>query len=221
MLKDARAPELQLENALFFASTDGAVFIEPLDVRALVDYAARRLAGAADRRHRRRARPRRPPRAREHSAQPAAERRRPRPRARRVAHRHHAASPAPSRSSSPTTALARRSDVRPRWTGRSFGPTATSGSGVGLFVCRGLLRQMQGQIRAAWRRADRDSAVSLRAAGGRLMARVLLVEDDRSLGQTLAERLDQGRPRRRVGRHVRAGASGRGAPAPGTSPSST
>ena len=97
--------------------------------------------------HRRRARARRSARAGERPPQPAAERRRARPRVTRSRSMCDARPPAPSRSSSPTTAAARR------WTSatvldRPFvRPTETSGSGVGLYVCGRLLQQMHGQMR--------------------------------------------------------------------------
>ena len=46
------------------------------------------------------------------------------------------------------------------------------------------------------------------------MPRVLLVEDDRSLGRTLAERLEKRKPRRRSGCETIAGARGCGAQGP-------
>jgi signal transduction histidine kinase len=38
MLKDSVRLQLQLENALALATTDGAIFIEPIDLRTLIDY---------------------------------------------------------------------------------------------------------------------------------------------------------------------------------------
>lgn len=144
--KDAVRLRLQLENALFLTETDAAVLLEPIDVRAMVealrdDWPELRIDISGD--HRVRADRRAFESVLRNLLQNA------------VVHGH---------------ATAVRIDVTRQPSGaveivvvdngrgttadvsaaldRPFTRTAaTSGSGVGLYVCRGLLRQMNGQIR--------------------------------------------------------------------------
>ena len=85
LLKDSVRLQLQLENALALTTADGAVFIEAIELRALVEYLREDFPELTIERHRRRARARRSPRARKRPAQPAAERRRAWPRVARHA----------------------------------------------------------------------------------------------------------------------------------------
>ncbi len=99
MLKDSVRLQLQLENALFLTKTDGAVFIEAIHVRTLVDYLRDDLPELANRCHRRRARARRSTRPRKHPAQPAPECRRAWPRPAADASSSNASRPARSKLS--------------------------------------------------------------------------------------------------------------------------
>lgn len=145
MLKDAVRLELQLENALFFTQTDGAVLIEPIHVRTLVDHVRDdwpelqiEVTGnervRADRR------------ALESILRNLLQNAVVHGRAHRfsIALRRRGAGAVEMVLSDDgigaqldvATALDRPFERR----------TPTSGSGVGLFVCRGLLRQMDGRI---------------------------------------------------------------------------
>ncbi|MGE3490356.1 MAG: sensor histidine kinase [Vicinamibacterales bacterium] len=145
MLKDAVRLELQLENALFFAQTDGAVFIEAIEVRALVDslrddWPELEIVVTGDERVRA------DRRALESILRNLLQNAVVHGRARKVhiALTRHAsgavdvvlADDGVGAQVDVTRALDRPFEHR----------TPTSGSGVGLFVCRGLLRQMEGRI---------------------------------------------------------------------------
>ena len=162
--KDAVRLRLQLENALFLTETDAAVLIEPIDVRAMVealrdDWSELRIDIAGDERVRA------DRRAFESVLRNLLQN--------AVVHGN---------------ATAVRIDVRRLPSGaveitvidngrgaaadvsaaldRPFTRTAaTSGSGVGLYVCRGLLRQMHGQLRVPARGTADGFSVSLQLPG--------------------------------------------------------
>jgi len=145
MLKDAVRLELQLENALFFTQTDGAVFLEPIRVGALVDqlrddWPELQIEVTGDQRVRA------DRRALESILRNLMQN--------AVVH---------GRARTMTIALTREAsgaieivladdgvgaqvDVSMALDRPFERRTPTSGSGVGLFVCRGLLHQMQGRI---------------------------------------------------------------------------
>jgi signal transduction histidine kinase len=145
MLKDAVRLQLQLENALFFTKTDGAVFIEPIHVRALIDqlrddWPELHIEVTGDERVRA------DRRALEsilrnllQNAVVHGQAQRLRVELRRNA--TGAIAIVVSDDGVGTT-----SDVATALDRPFVRPTATSGSGVGLFVCRGLLDQMHGHI---------------------------------------------------------------------------
>ena len=146
MLKDAVRLELQLENALFFTRTDGAVFIEPIHVGTLIDYLRDdwpelQIDVTGDERVRA------DRRALESILRNLLQN--------AVVHGHaRHLSIQLRRAASGAIAIVvtddgvgAKSDVATALDRPFVRPTATSGSGVGLFVCRGLLRQMQGHIR--------------------------------------------------------------------------
>ena len=181
--------QLQLENALALTTADGAVFIEAIEVRPLVDYLREDFPGAA------------------RSTSPATRACAPIAAPSRASCATCCRTPSCTAAPRQVTLDLRRSasgaieivvtddgggadggPSRPRSIVRSCGRPSTSGSGVGLYVCGRLLHQMHGQIRLLERAAVRVRREH-RAAGGGVMSRVLLVEDDRSLGKTLAERL--------------------------------
>ena len=144
MLKDSVRLQLQLENALALATTDGAIFIEAIDLRALIDYlrddfpqVAIEVAGdgrvRADRR------------ALESVLRNLLQNAVVHGRATRVSlvmHRRPSGiemviSDDGAGASSDLSMALDRPFVR---------PSATSGSGVGLYVCGRLLSQMHGRI---------------------------------------------------------------------------
>jgi signal transduction histidine kinase len=146
MLKDAVRLELQLENALFFTRTDGAVFIEPIHVRTLIDYLRDdwpelQIDVTGDERVRA------DRRALESILRNLLQN--------AVVHGHAKILSIEIRRVASGAieivvtddGVGAKSDVATALDRPFVRPTATSGSGVGLFVCRGLLRQMQGHIR--------------------------------------------------------------------------
>ncbi len=146
LLKDAVRLQLQLENALFFTRTDGAVFIESLDLGTMIDQLREDwpelridVTGAA---------------------RVAADRRALDSILRNLLQN----AVVHGRASAVGIDIRRARDGRVEITVADDGvgavaeaatalerpfvrPSATSGSGVGLYVCRGLLSQMQGSIR--------------------------------------------------------------------------
>ena len=146
LLKDAVRLQLQLENALFFTRTDGAVFIEPLDVGAMVDQLREdwpeltiEVTGAA---------------------RVAADRRALDSILRNLLQN----AVVHGRANAVGIDIRKTGDGRVEITVADDGvgavaaaatalerpfvrPSPTSGSGVGLYVCRGLAGQMQGRIR--------------------------------------------------------------------------
>jgi signal transduction histidine kinase len=146
MLKDAVRLQLQLENALFFTKSDGAVFIEPLRVRTLIDYMrddwpeleieiTGDLSVRADRR------------ALESILRNLLQNAVVHGRAQRMQIDLRRSSSGAIEIVVADDGLGTTSDLTTALDRPFVRPTATSGSGVGLFVCRGLLRQMQGHIR--------------------------------------------------------------------------
>jgi signal transduction histidine kinase len=145
LLKDAVRLELQLENALHLAHTDGQIFVETLDLGAVVDQLRHdwpELTIAVEGAVRVRADRRALESVLRNLLQNA------------VVH---------GRARNVTVAAAARPDGRVEMVVRDDGigadtltataldrpfvrPSATSGSGVGLYICRRLLTQMHGQI---------------------------------------------------------------------------
>jgi signal transduction histidine kinase len=146
MLKDAVRLELQLQNALFFANTDGAVFIEALEVREVVDYLRDdwpelRIDVTGDQRVRA------DRRALESILRNLVQNAVVHGKAQRLT---IDMTKKPSGAIEIVVAddgIGAKSDVATALDRPFVRPTSTSGSGVGLFVCGGLLRQMQGHIR--------------------------------------------------------------------------
>lgn len=145
MLKDAVRLELQLENALFFTQSDGAVFIEPIQVRALVDqlrddWPELHIDVTGDERVRA------DRRALESILRNLLQN--------AVVHgRAHSVRIALTRKATGAVEIVladdgvgAQVDVATALDRPFERRTPTSGSGVGLFVCRGLLRQMEGRI---------------------------------------------------------------------------
>ena len=191
MLKDSVRLQLQLENALALTTADGAVFIEAIEHRARwSSTCARIFPSCAIELDRRRA-----------ACAP-------------IAARSRACCAICCRTRSCTDARrASRSMLRRSTSGASRSSSTDDGSGAN----GGSVDRARSAVRAADRDqrigrrpvrvrpaaasdARRRSACSAtaaglrrqhRAAGGGLMPRVLLVEDDRSLGRTLAERLEK------------------------------
>ena len=159
LLKDAVRLQLQLENALFFTRTDGAVFIEPLDVGAAIDHLREdwpelRIDVTG-------------------SARVAADRRALDSILRNLLQNAVVHGRAQAVGIDIRKAGDGRVEIRVADDGvgavaaaataleRPFvRPSATSGSGVGLYVCRGLLAQMQGRIRLV-NEAPRGFAVAI------------------------------------------------------------
>lgn len=153
MLKDSVRLQVQLENALALTTADGAVFIEPIEIRELVDYLREdfpelTLDVTGD------ARVRADRRALESVLRNLMQNALVHGRARRVSlDLRRAASGAieivvVDDGQGATVDLGTALD-------RPFvRPTATSGSGVGLYVCGRLLQQMHGRIRLLRGRAS-------------------------------------------------------------------
>lgn len=159
LLTDAVRLQLQLENALALTTADGAVFIEAIDVRRLVDYLredfpdlAIEISGDA--------RVRADRRAIESVLRNLLQNAMVHGRARRV-------SLDLRRSSTGTIEIIVIDDGNGAAVDLSTAldrpfvrPTSTSGSGVGLYVCGRLLQQMHGQLRVL-RRPAPGFAVSI------------------------------------------------------------
>lgn len=145
MLKDAVRLQLQLENALFFTKTDGAVFIEPIQVRTLIDqlrddWPELQIDVTGDERVRA------DRRALESILRNLLQNAVVHGRAQRlrVELRRNATGAIGIVVSD--DGIGTTSDIATALDRPFVRPTATSGSGVGLFVCRGLLDQMDGHI---------------------------------------------------------------------------
>lgn len=146
MLKDSVRLQLQLDNALALAAADGAVFIEAIEVRQLVDYLREDfpelsidLTGDA--------RVRADRRALESVLRNLLQNALVHGRATRVALTVRRSASGPVEivvTDDGSGATVDMSTVLDRPFVR---PSATSGSGVGLYVCGRLLHQMHGQIR--------------------------------------------------------------------------
>jgi signal transduction histidine kinase len=146
MLKDAVRLQLQLENALFFTKTDGAVFIEAVDVGTLVDRlrddwpeltiaVTGAATVAADRR------------ALESILRNLLQNAVVHGRATSVQVNVEPARAARVAITVADDGVGAAADVGTALDRPFVRSARTSGSGVGLFVCRGLLGQMQGTIR--------------------------------------------------------------------------
>lgn len=145
MLKDAVRLELQLENALFFTQTDGAVFIEPIQVRALIDHLRDdwpelQIDVTGD------GRVRADRRALESILRNLLQNAVVHGRAQRLSVELSRPAAGAIAIVVSDDGIGAALDVATAFDRPFVRPTATSGSGVGLFVCRGLLNQMQGQI---------------------------------------------------------------------------
>lgn len=146
MLKDSVRLQLQLENALFLTKTDAAVFLEAIDVRSVIDRLREDwpdlqidVTGdgrvSADRRALESILRNLLQNAVVHG---------------RAAHVNIRMRHADNRTIEITVAddgIGAAADVTTAFARPFVRPTAASGSGVGLYVCRGLLDQMRGHIR--------------------------------------------------------------------------
>ena len=146
LLKDSVRLQLQLENALFLTKTDGAVFIEPIDVGALLDQLREdwpelqiTVEGHALVRADRRALESILRNLLQNAVVHG-----------RAKHVEVQISRSPQGDVSITVVddgVGATSDMATVLTQPFVRPTATSGSGVGLYVCRGLIRQMGGHVK--------------------------------------------------------------------------
>ncbi|MDO8679262.1 MAG: HAMP domain-containing sensor histidine kinase [Acidobacteriota bacterium] len=145
MLKDAVRLELQLENALFFTKTDGAVFIEPIQIRTLIDYLRDdwpelQIDVTGDERVRA------DRRALESILRNLLQNAVVHGRAQRISVELRRNASGAITIVVSDDGIGAALDLATALDRPFVRPTATSGSGVGLFVCRGLLNQMQGEI---------------------------------------------------------------------------
>lgn len=145
MLKDAVRLQLQLENALFFTKTDGAVFIEPIQVRTLIDqlrddWPELQIDVTGDERVRA------DRRALESILRNLLQNAVVHGRAQRLSVELRRNATGAIGIVVSDDGIGTTSDVATALDRPFVRPTATSGSGVGLFVCRGLLDQMHGHI---------------------------------------------------------------------------
>jgi len=145
MLKDAVRLELQLENALFFTKTDGAVFIEAIAVRPLInhlrdDWPELQIDVTGDERVRA------DRRALESILRNLLQNAVVHGRAQRITVELYRNTSGAIAIVVSDDGIGAALDVATALDRPFVRPTATSGSGVGLFVCRGLLNQMQGEI---------------------------------------------------------------------------
>ena len=145
MLKDSVRLELQLENALFLTKTDGAVFIEAIHVRTLIDYLRDdwpelQIDVTGDERVRA------DRRALESILRNLIQNAVVHGRAQRLSIQLKRVASGAIEIVVTDDGVGAKSDLATALDRPFVRPTATSGSGVGLFVCSGLLRQMHGHI---------------------------------------------------------------------------